>query len=816
MDKFEALLAKSKANTPAPTVAEPINTFDAVLAKRTSLPAVEPRALSLGDRLLASVSQVAPVQAVLRSDPRQTALDIGGGLTRAGAGLYDLGKLGIETIGYPVSQPIEYLKGIPAEERSFQKALTFPTYSAVEEGLKEIAEPRGLEPKSFPSRLIEYGTAGVPGLIGGLTMEGGAKIGEVVGGETGKAIGGAIGTIAGVFAPGASKNAMKKGAKLFESLDTRAQKQVLDLMTPDEIEKLKLAQEAGTITSTVNVPKTLAEVTESPSIAAQQAALESTTTPITSTIKQRKEALTEVAETTGRGTTQGEFQAIVNDVVDKQVANKAAAEGKLLESIETPSALDIEEKGIALRTGLESRRTKAKKVVDDAWGLVGSDAAVDISKGQNAIEQIIVDEIAAERYADLPNALQQYIAKIQNIGDVTSWKQLDEVRRMGVRTYGKIANNADAKRIFNKINDEYLGAAKNYADEIGSPEYKFMSQAVDASRNYFKTFQEKQVGKALAKRFDEYKTYASDLVKQFTSKPERIKEIGTKFGNKTDEMVILRQTLLENLEKQAPNKVVAYLNDKNKIVLYKAAFKDDFDKVQQYAAQKAQDLPIEQWAVNSLSEAALPNKIFQSKKSVQKFMNDFAGTDALEIAKNKFVNRMMARGDINTRTAYYNEIGKELFGKDWEFTQQLLKDLESIKAPNQLLKTKAAGGSATETRQAVRKTLDQSIAEQNLADRAPTLGAWIGATFGSITGSPRATIAAGATGKWLGEATKTGLSKRAERMRTAMAQLFADPRLIDLAKKPATEENIKALDSMLQQLAVGRGIAMSMRQEEGE
>jgi len=96
------------------------------------------------------------------------------------------------------------------------------------------------------------------------------------------------------------------------------------------------------------------------------------------------------------------------------------------------------------------------------------------------------------------------------------------------------------------------------------------------------------------------------------------------------------------------------------------------------------------------------------------------------------------------------------------------------------------------------------------------LGAWIGATFGSITGSPKATIAAGATGKWLGEATKTGLTKRAERMRTAMAQLFADPRLIDLAKKPATKENIKALDNTLRNLAIGRGVAISMREEEGE
>jgi len=819
MDKFEALLAKSKANTPATTVAEPINTFDAVLAKRTSLPAVEPRALSLGDRLLVSISQLAPVQAVLRSDPRQAALDIGGGLTRAGAGLYDIGKLGIETIGYPVSQPIEYLKGIPTEERSFQKALTFPTYSAVEEGLKEIAEPRGLEPKSLPSRLIEYGTAGVPGLIGGLTMEGGAKIGEVVGGETGKAIGGAIGTIAGVFAPGASKNVMKKGAKLFESLDTRAQKQVLDLMTPDEIEKLKLAQEAGTITSTVNVPKTLAEVTESPYLAGIQAELATAkkASPITAGREARTEALTTAAKEIGTPPTKGEFEYLVNDIVQKQVAQKEIAQGNLLKTIEKPTALDIEKRGLELRKSLSSRAETIKdKVVDPAWALVGSDAAVDISKGQDAIEKYVVREIAKERYENYPSALTKYISRIQNLGDDTSWKQLDEVRRVGQKTAQQIAGDRDALRVFNDINSEFLNSAKEYAKKIGSPEYANMENAIAASRNYYKTFTEGVTGVALAQKYGNYKTSASKLVNKFLAEPETVKEIGTKFGKNSDEMIVLRQTLLEKLEGKKASEVVGYLNDPKIIPLYKAAFKDDLQKVQQYAKQKAKKLPIEQWMINSTSEAALPNKIFQNERSVEKFINDFAGTEIVDIAKNKFISQMMIKGDITSRADYYRKIGQKLFNKDWDTTQKLLADLESSKLPQLLLQRAATAGSPTQPRQKLAEVLKTKVGLQKVAERMPTLGAWLGGAIGVKVGGVHGAFTGGMAGGAVGQAAKARITNRAERLQSAMAQLFADPRLIDLAKKPATKENIKALDSILQQLVVGRGVAMSMRQEEGE
>jgi len=783
MDEFDALLAEVGAINPSMVTPTPVNEFDALLAE-------------------VGATQATPTAVEVRGPYAQTALDLTGALGRTAAGLIDLGSLGTDLLAYPQ----QLIAGVPFKQSSLAAALTFPTVAATRRSLERIAEVKGLKPESPTSRGVEYAMGGLPGLVGGVLMEGGGAVGEAVGGETGELIGSGTGLLAGLLAPSAGRAVVRKGAKLSQGLDTTAQRKVVDLMTPDELQKLRLAQESGDIVSSVDIPKTLAEVTESPYLAGIQAELATAkkASPITAGREARTEALTTAAKEIGTPPTKGEFEYLVNDIVQKQVAQKEIAQGNLLKTIEKPTALDIEQRGLGLRKSLSSRAETIKdKVVDPAWALVGSDAAVDISKGQDAIEKYVVREIAKERYENYPSALTKYISRIQNLGDDTSWKQLDEVRRVGQKTAQQIAGDRDALRVFNDINSEFLNSAKEYAKKIGSPEYANMENAIAASRDYYKTFTEGVTGVALAQKYGKYKTSASKLVNKFLAEPETVKEIGTKFGKNSDEMIVLRQTLLEKLEGKGASKVVGYLNDPQIIPLYKAAFKDDLQKVQQYAKQKAKKLPIEQWMINSTSEAALPNKIFQNERSVEKFINDFAGTEIVDIAKNKFISQMMIKGDITSRADYYKKIGQKLFGENWNETQQLLVDLQNSKLPQLLLQRAATAGSPTQPRQKLAEVLKSKVGLQKVAERMPTLGAWIGGAIGAKVGGVHGAFTGGMFGGAVGQAAKARITNRAERLQSAMAQLFADPRLIDLAKAPATKENVKKLDNLLFTLVVG-------------
>ena len=85
----------------------------------------------------------------------------------------------------------------------------------------------------------------------------------------------------------------------------------------------------------------------------------------------------------------------------------------------------------------------------------------------------------------------------------------------------------------------------------------------------------------------------------------------------------------------------------------------------------------------------------------------------------------------------------------------------------------------------------------------PALGGWLGGAIGYKAGGVHGAFTGTIAGRAAGEAAKAKITNRAERLQSAMAQLFADPRLIDLAKAPATKENVKKLDSILFKLVVG-------------
>ena len=130
-------------------------------------------------------------------------------------------------------------------------------------------------------------------------------------------------------------------------------------------------------------------------------------------------------------------------------------------------------------------------------------------------------------------------------------------------------------------------------------------------------------------------------------------------------------------------------------------------------------------------------------------------------------------------------------------------DLQNSKLPQLLLQRAATAGSPTQPRQKLAEVLKSKVGLQKVAERMPTLGAWIGGAIGAKVDGVHGAFTGGMFGGAVGQAAKARITNRAERLQSAMAQLFADPRLIDLAKAPATKENVKKLDNLLFTLVVG-------------
>ena len=179
---------------------------------------------------------------------------------------------GIRGVGELLDAPITLTKALGLADEE-----TLPDfYSTAAKKLNKLLLGEKLDPRfeEVGSYLTPVGSEKLGlQLLSGLGAYGGTKLAEYFAPDSTIAALGA--PLVGAFTPSGLGLLSKKGSILASKLpvisrEKRAMQEILAQMTPEEIARLQEAQTAGTIVETVPVPKTLAEVVQSPEVAAYQ------------------------------------------------------------------------------------------------------------------------------------------------------------------------------------------------------------------------------------------------------------------------------------------------------------------------------------------------------------------------------------------------------------------------------------------------------------------------------------------------------------------------------------------------------------------
>jgi NurA-like 5'-3' nuclease len=416
------------------------------------------------------------------------------------------------------------------------------------------------------------------------------------------------------------------------------------------------------------------------------------------------------------------------------------------------------------------------------------------------IEQINNNEAAY--LASLENKVNQ-ASDIKN--NFYTPQGFDQLRKQGTRLYKELSTKSNAGRIFGDVKNIFLN---NITAEGGgaSKALPVIEQAVKAERAFSEVFREGVVGTLSSKRFNKLKTLASDAVDKVLAKPEYVTELQQKLGKNADEVIVVRQELLNRLSEQ---------KDGNKFInkhidLFKNSFGDDLEKVRKYANAKMRPTGYESYA--SVADVSIPKMIFESEKSINDFMTKFGGTGADEIAKNKFVQLLLKdKNPLDTLTKYEKgNIPQTLYGEGFADVKSIIEDLARTKAPRKVEAIMTGGQSATQSRNTAIAAVKSARDVFRIAEKGTGIGAVIG-TIGLQLDKMPGSKTLGAIGALIGNQIKKIAATRETEFNAIIANMLANPEMIRFAKLPPTPENTKKLLDVMVRLArdtavVGKGL----------
>ena len=232
---------------------------------------------------------------------------------------YSLLAGGIRGVGELLDAPVTLTKALGLADEE-----TFPGfYSTAAKNLNKLLLGEQLDPRfeEVGSYLTPVGPEKVGlQLASGLGAYGGTKLAERFAPDS--TIAALLAPLAGAFTPSGLNLLAKGGSFLASKLpvisrEKRAMQEILAQMTPEEIARLQEAQAAGSIVETVPVPKTLAEVVQSPEVAAYQDIMQGRpgVADITTSLTERRGALeqrlSDIAPTAPQGKLAQEVEAAV-------------------------------------------------------------------------------------------------------------------------------------------------------------------------------------------------------------------------------------------------------------------------------------------------------------------------------------------------------------------------------------------------------------------------------------------------------------------------------------------------------------------------
>jgi hypothetical protein len=728
---------------------------------------------------------------------------------------YSLLAGGIRGVGELLDAPVTLTKAIGLADEE-----TFPGfYSAAAKRLNRALLGEQLDPRfeEIGSYLTPVGSEKLGlQLLSGLGAYGGTKAVE---GSDSAALQ-ILAPLLGAFAPSILlKSGSVAASKLpVLSKEKRATQEILAQMTPEEIAKLAEAQAAETIAETVPVPKTLAEVVQSPEVAAYQDIIQGRpgVTDISTALTERRGALeqrlTDIAPVPKEGVLAQEMEA----AVAAEKAQKAAIEGKLLDDIDEIAIDDPLAAGTEIQESLLKRRAEAKAAVDKKWEAVPEQLELDVT---NEIDDIFnwydsLDDVE-KKYAP---GITEIVGLLKRTADDLEFPEyrMTYKRFQGIRAglnqvivKGEGTNEARlAKELKTKM-DEMLGRLDPREEALKDVGYspkdvEALYEAIDAYRDYGQTYKKGVVGEVTKKRLGDLKVKASTVVNRMFKYPENVIEIVGKFGRKADEMVVLRQQLLKRLNEQAPGKVEAFV--KKQPDVFREVFDADYGTVLDYAKKRDQKITLSQFDREKLADSSVSNAMLRTPQAAREFAETFAGTEILSLGRGKLMEKLQKRGSVAANVEKYDAVGKELFGDDWPLVRETALALDKTKGVD-ALKGQKIKGAKTEPAGAQYKRIQQSRTRYRIADRAGTLGALFGMVANPQDAFRKRMVKA-FFGRQIGEMAQAQASKFEQRFEQAIGRLLADPRLIRIAKEPATPESVAKLEKALIALMAAKPVAL--------
>jgi|694.fasta_scaffold92868_2 hypothetical protein len=771
----------------------------------------------MADEIDLQIQAIQNELAALRAQPepsllgglKQFGFDVGAGAATAGAGLLDV-------LSLPLTAAARGLGADPETTRYF--ALSKELQKAKE----AIAPTLDVAPDTRTQELVSFLTPS-PLSKAKLLSQAGTGLASYLGMKGAEAVvpesqyAGLVGALA---APGAaSKTAsIAKGiankvaptvgiiAGSEEALKAAAQAEVLARAGKEGAAKLKLAQSISALgEGTGGVPLTAAEIAQSPQLAKYQQVIAQSEQG-GDILKQAKDLRqTELAAALskfGVEPQQGDFALALRDIAEQSAAAKVAKETQLLSglSVEDLATKPTKaEAGSLLQKSLLTRAEDAYQPVRDIWGQVNKKSKMDIAPQINEAVNTFneFDDLTKSRMSDIARATINRADDILNKKDglitIKDYQGLRASANAALKNATKGTDRAeialmnDLKSNLDNI-DESAILKGTSGEEVAK-----LTNAIAATKDYYKTYGRGVVSEIIKQKGGELSLKASQVIDRAVKYPENVSDIVGKFGKQSDEAVALRSELLDRLSKQQnPTKYLGENKD-----LYKQAFDADYGSLVEFAQSKGRTAPLAEFA--KVIDTAIPNKIFADTAQANKFANTFKNTELFQYARSKFINtRLTKSGDPLENLAKNKKIAAVYFPEDLGDLEAVLKDMQLAKTPLQLATSATKGQSWTSQ---MRTTLGAVMSARGLvgAMKKGTLtGGMIGLGAGPVGSAAGA--ASGYIFSRIGEAREAQLNELA-------ARFLADPRLLNFAKAPPTEENVKSFFDVAQNMGYFGGKA---------
>jgi hypothetical protein len=654
----------------------------------------------------------------------------------------------------------------------------------------------------------------------GLTAYGGSEIGKATIGGTAGSLIGAVAVPAGLqTTTSLAKALLSEPTALLRgeerAIQNAAVQEILDRAGPEGAARIAVAQELQSpLMSALGVPRTAAEIAQTPSLATYQYAMskpEMGGQTLLDALAQRKEEQALAFGALGTQPQKGQLSEALRTKAAEQGVLKIDEAIKAIDldlasrnlaATEVPSAL-LEPLGTELRTEIKNAAKDAK----DAGRAAFKDpqvynVTVDVPKIANDVNGLV------KAWRRDPS---------QRIGDdkiVKAIKDLEELETkeadfLGVKSQARIGKLHDIQvelgRVISKgtagerTQDQALalsihGYIQNLIDK--APGSKKLLDAKAKWKNYFDTFvydRERGVISPLKQALKKTPEKVVPFLSRESVAVEALKKAGV--GARQIET----QKLSEFMNLPTAEKKLAWIA-RNRPALSGADFWPSIENAEQTLKATLEPGQLAEFA--KLSEGQIPSQIFSDLGKARRFMKDVEGTQLEDLTRGKFIESLQTgRGTIADRLASQRDVAKTIFKGDYDRLKTIIDDIEGAASPERLKQLATGKQSITSQSQTTLGAIMNKRSLLRLAQNSKYISGIIGTTAG-----------AAGPGGWLGgilvggaaQAGAMKLGKKAEaveeRLNAIIAEMLAKPELIKLAEAPPTVKNVESFLRQAQQL----------------